>query len=158
MRIAFWTASALARPLHALQRWWQGPKGPPLPATVSLSASMGTMPSLTLDDTDIAASHGERAEGTVVERAPTEPISYRPSALARVHFLPSYGLVAPTAVQKIHRIDSRPTATRDHGTPKPVRMLHCSASPQEAGHFFIAGCIADVCAELERLAAHEAAH
>ena len=158
MRIAFWTASALVRPLHALQQWWQGPKGPTPPATNSLSASMGAVLSFTVESADIAANHGKVTESIVVEKVHAAPISYRPSALAPVHFLSPCGLVAPTALQKIHRVGSRPTATRRHGTPRPVHMLHCSASPQEAGHFFIAGRMADVCAELERLAAHEATH
>ena len=158
MRIAFWTAFALARPFHALQRWWQDPKESMPPATNSLSVSMGAVPSFTMDGTDLATNHSKMTENIVVERMHPAPTSYRPSALAPIHSPSLCSLGATTASQKVHRIGSRPAATRRHGTQRPVRMLHGSASTAEAGHFFIAGRVADVCAELERLAAHEAAH
>ena len=154
MRVAFWTASAFARPLHALQRWWHVPT---VSVTHRLSTNKGAVLSLTLDNGHIAASSSNTNESLNVEKVSPVPISCRPAALAPLHFLSPRSLVTPTASQKIHRTGSRPTATRRYGISRPVGALHGSATIQEAGHFFIAGRMADVCAELERLAAYEAA-
>lgn len=155
MRVAFWTASAFARPLHALQRWWHGPT---VSATHSLSTNRGPVLSFTLYSSHIAASSSNTNENIYVERVSPVPISCRSAALAPLHVPSPRSLVTSTASQKNERTGSRPTATRRHGISRPVRALHGSASIKEAGHFFIAGRMADVCAELERLAAHEAAH
>ena len=158
MRIAFWTAPALARPLHALQRWWQIQKGPATPALNPLCTSTGHVPPSMEDGMKIVKTQDGMPEGVVVERVHPTPLSHAPSVLAPVHFLSPSSLVATTALQKNHRASTRTTATRRHGTQKPARMMHGSASPPEAGHFFIAGRMADVYAELERLAAGEATH
>ena len=155
MRIAFWTASALVRPLHALQRWWHGPAAS---ASPGLSISMGVALSFAVDGAGRAASSSNITKNILVERVSPAPISYRRAALVPLHFFSSCSLVAPTASQRIDRTGNVPTATRRHATQRPVRMLRGSVSTQEAGHFFIAGRVADVCAELERLAAREAAH
>lgn len=155
MRVAFWTASAFARPLHALQQWWHRPTASD---THGLSTSRGAVLSLTVDSSHIAASSSNTRESIDVERASPLPISSRPVALAPIQYRSPGSLVTPIASQKIHRTSSRPAATRRHGMQRPMRAVHCSVSTQEAGHFFIAGRMADVCAELERLAAHEAAH
>lgn len=155
MRIAFWTASALVRPLHALLRWWLGPT---VSAAPSLATSMGAARPFTVDGTGIDAINSNAAKNIHVERVGPAPISYRSAALVPIHFFSPCSLVARAPSQKIHRAGNRSTATRRHGTQRPLRMLHEAASTQEAGHFFIAGRVADVYAELERLAAREAAH
>ena len=141
MRVAFWTASAFARPFHALQRWWQDRTGSTRSATNELTTSLRTAPSVTPEPVAAASNHSIIADSIVVKRAPPVPVYYRLSAS-----------------QKTHCTSGRATATRRHGVQRPVRMLRGTASAQQAGHFFIAGRMADVCAELERLAAHEAAH
>ena len=155
MKVDFWTASAFARPLHALHRWWYGPTAL---ATNSLSSGIGAVLPLAADSIDIAANSSNTNENINVERVSLAPVSYRPAAWEPIHFHSPCSLVTPTASQKTLRTGSRLTAARRHGTQRPVRVLHRSASSHEAGHFFIAGRMADVCAELERLAAHEAAH
>ena len=158
MRTAFWRASTLARPLHALQQWWQDQKKPTCADHNGFSASMGMLPCPTVDRNHLAANHGNFTEGTSGERMHSIPISCPLSTLAPAHLYLPYILVAPPAVQKIHRTANRSTAVRRHGAQRQARILNCSASTQEAGHFFISGRVADVCAELERLAAREAAH
>lgn len=153
MKIAFWTAYALARPLHALQRWWQGSSVSP-----RQSISMGAERPRAVDGTDMGAISSTTTQSIHVERVIPAPISYRPAALVPMHFFSPCRLGAPTSSQKIPRAGNRSTATRLHGTQRPLRILHGSASIQEAGHFCIAGRVADVYAELERLAAREAAH
>lgn len=155
MKIAFWTAYALVRPLHALQRWWLGPS---VSSSPGLSTSMGAELPVTVDGTDIGAFSSKTTQSNPVERVSPAPISYRPAALVPMHFFSPCSLGAPTSLQKIHRAGNRSTATRLNGTQRPLRVLHGSASIQEAGHFCIAGRVADVYAELERLAAREAAH
>lgn len=157
MRIAFWTASALVRALHALQRWWHGPTTASS-APASLSPSMGVALPFALDGTDSAARRSSTTQSIHVERVCPAVTSYKPAAFVPIHFLSPCSLVAPTASQKNHRAGNGSTATRRHGTQRPVCMLRRSTSTQEAGHFFIAGRVADVYAELERLAAREAAH
>lgn len=141
MRVAFWTASAFARPFHALQQWWQDRKGSTTALSNGLPSSSQAVPSLTLDRLDIAANHSAVTQSIVVKRAPT---------------LLTYHRLSPSP--KNHCTISRATATRRHGPQRPARMLRGTASTQQTGHFFISGRMADVCAELERLAAHEAAH
>ncbi len=51
-------------------------------------------------------------------------------------------------------------STRPAGAPKPlriVRILEAGQAPAQVGRMLISGRMADVCAELDRLAAHEAA-
>ena len=158
MRIAFWTAPALARPLHALRRWWQVQKRPAIPALNHLPTSTGTAQLFMENGMEIATTQDEIDESIFVKRVRPAPISYATSALAPVHFLSPCCPVATTALQKNHRASTRLTTTRRHATQRPLRMLHGSASPTEAGHFFLAGRVADVCAELERLADGEATH
>lgn len=55
------------------------------------------------------------------------------------------------------RATTGPATAARRGTRRPVRVLH-PASHAEAGRMVIAGRMADVCAELERMAACEASH
>ena len=76
MRVAFWTASAFARPLHALQRWWHVPT---VSVTHRLSTNKGAVLSLKLDNSHIAASSSNTNESINV---PVDRLRWHPSAFS----------------------------------------------------------------------------
>ena len=158
MRIAFWTAFDFVRPFHALQQWWCDPRGFTTSAKKALSTNINAAPFFTASGADISANHGKMTDRAAVERSRPATIFHRSLALAPTRFSSPCSLVIPPASQKSYRAGVHATTTRRHGGQKPMRMVKGSASTQEAGHFFIAGRMADVCAELERLAEYEATH
>lgn len=160
MGIAFWTALALARPLRALQCWWQHPSRSPVEGLSSLPDDSYATPAPTSCSVDALASAPQTNQvASMSVDYTTHPLYFSSSILATPsRFRLPCSSTAHIALPKNQRISHCPTAAKNRETPKLVRTMRCSASMQEAGHFFIAGRMADVCAELDRLAAHEAAH
>lgn len=108
---------------------------------------------------DVLANASQTNEGPSQEAQTTPQLSFSPSALAALsRFLLPCSPVEHTAATKNHRIAPCHSAAQRSEASNPVRTMRCSASMQGAGHFFIAGRMADVCAELDRLAEYEAAH
>lgn len=153
MKIAFWTAYTFVRLLHTLQRWGRGFSLFPIQ-----NIGMYTEPRFTVESNARGAFTRTTTQTIPEEQVRLYPMAYRPAALTPVHFFPPCNLRTPTSLHKVPRNANRSTSIRCPGAQNPLRILHCSTSTQEAGHFFIAGRVADVCAELERLAAREAAH
>lgn len=159
MEIAFWTAKALARPFHALQRWWKNPGNACLAASNHLAS--GSEPSLptTSQTTNVWANATEaNVYHCVPNQIESQPCDV-PSTLALpMHLRLPCSVAAHPAPIKNRRTSHCTATVKNRDTQKPQRPMRCSASKPEAGHFFIAGRMADVCAELDRLAAREAAH
>jgi hypothetical protein len=77
------------------------------------------------------------------------------SGLSRSHAsacAPKPHSAAPGMVSECHP-GARPALRRP---VRVLRVLEAGQSPAQAGRLRISGCMADVCAELDRLAAHEA--
>lgn len=159
MEIAFWTAKALARPFHAFQRWWKNPATADAAATTRLAS--GSEPSLpaTSHPTNIWVN---TTEINAYHRDPNQIESLLcdlPSTLVSpMHLCLPHNVAALPAPIKNRRTSPCTATAKNRDTQKLQRPMRCSASKPEAGHFFIAGRMADVCAELDRLAAREAAH
>lgn len=132
MRIASLTLSAFSHPLHALARWLQ------------------------------PAIHGGYDHGATV----------RPARTCKVP-VPAHAAPACPAAARMPRDEAMQTAAGarglQHGTtpgtdaahghtqaPHVVRVLRTAASGADAGRLVISGRMADVCAELDRMAAREA--
>lgn len=158
MEIAFWTAKALARPLHALQRWWKNPTR--TYAATSHHPAGGSQPALAI--TRYATRDGASASPAKEDHSIYHGNKALPCCAPSTLVIPTRlrlpcSVATHPAPVKNHRTSAW-TASKNRDVLKPLRPMRCSASAQEAGHFFIAGRMADVCAELDRLAAHEAAH
>ena len=159
MEIAFWTAKALARPVHALQRWWKTPSRTHAAGTSCLSDDSQTSSTATMHATSFWARGSKNNEGVNIQSLIAPSPCFSPSTLAApIRLRLTCSSAAHTASPKNHRTNHCPTAPKNRDAPPPLRPMRCSASTPEAGHFFIAGRMADVCAELDRLAAREAAH
>lgn len=162
MGIALWTATAFVRPLHALQRWWQGPGSTPpacahavpgshfgnphAPAPVRQCA--GNLPASPAAGEDGCTPTTTVPQSFCSALEPVIPVRYR---------LPC-NLTTPAPLPKTPRSSPCASAAKNRESSRSARPLHGSVPTPEAGHFFLAGRMADVCAELDRLAAHEAAH
>lgn len=145
MGLALFALSAFSQPLHAFVHWLQ--------------------PSRCTDD-----SHSAVPAVRIVSNAPEGLSSCAvpgASEKSRPHFQPP-AFVAGTAVSvpasphrhapgRVHSApsgSSGPTTASHHGARRPVRVLHAASRP-EVGRMVIAGRMADVCAELERMTACE---
>lgn len=87
----------------------------------------------------------------------------RPHTAAPEPIAPRVGL-APIAINNIahHQRPTRPSTLKSitNQTPRPlrvVRILEAGQARAQVGRMVISGRMADVCAELDRLVAHEAA-
>lgn len=145
MGIASLTFSAFSQPLHALARWlqpamhgWHDPAAAaarprtckaPLPATAAPTwpAAAARMPR---DESTLALA-GSRA---LVPSAGAESLCSAAAQIAKTHH----------------------SGTRHVQARRVVRVLRTAASGSDAGRLVISGRMADVCAELDRMAAREA--
>lgn len=145
MGIASLTFSAFSQPLHALARWlqpaMQGGHDPaaatarprtckaPLPATAAPTwpAAAARMPR----DESTPTLSGSRA---LIPAAGTEALCSAAAQIAKAHH----------------------AGTRHMQARRVVRVLRTAASSGDAGRLVISGRMADVCAELDRMAAREA--
>lgn len=125
MGIALFAASALARPLTALHRWW-GRENVPCPQHSSARA--------------------EASAATTTRPQNLGPLPLRPGPVPRTC--------------------ASPVAARPARTPEPASRPPCTLPAASGairvlrghGRMVIAGRMADVCAELDRLAACEPQH
>lgn len=136
MGIALLAVSALAHPLHALNRWWRCQRTLMVARALRPHTSAAAPSQPSENRPFLAKTAGQSATKAVQAVTPKTPHLPLPIALQRsVHLAP-----------------------RISGAHRPVRVLRRSAVAGAAGRMVIAGRMADVCAELERLVAREAQH
>lgn len=144
MGLALFALSALSQPLHALARWFQ-PR--------HRRHSQRAMPT-----TRNSSVCPEGPSPCAVTGIATEPrLQFQqPPRTAGTAVSVSAGMRGHTDI----RLQTAPCgppglgAVSRHSTRRPVRVLH-PASRSEVGRIVIAGRMADVCAELERMTACE---
>lgn len=136
MRIASLHLSALSTfsyPLHALARWLQ-------PALHGIRNDPGSRPRSCKAPLPCSAA-------PVWPAAPCTPAEDNP---------PADAARATTAAQAARSSSASHTGARHPQARRVVRVLRTSASGSDAGRIVISGRMADVCAELDRMAAREA--
>ena len=147
MGLALFAFSALAQPFHALVHWLQPQTGVPAPNAARLASNANGCrevfspgPTTVADPLSTLSSSWSAGDGCLAVSAPTSTRSHRS---VRLQSAPS----GPSGIRTPGR----------QGTHRPVRVLH-SPPRSNAGRMVIAGRMADVCAELERMVACETRH
>jgi hypothetical protein len=144
MGLALFSLSALSQPLHALAHWFQ-------PASCRHSQpamSTARTSSVYLEDASPRAVTGIATE----PRLPSQQQSRTAGTAVSV----SVSVRSHTDIRLQNAPCGSPGlgAASRHSTRRTVRVLH-PASRSEVGRIVIAGRMADVCAELERMTACE---
>jgi len=160
MGIAAFTATSLARPLHTLQRWWQ--QLHPVPALREGGVQQAAQPDpcavsvVTLRRTRNSAS---AAAGNWHES--NSNLQNAGNLTARALALPAFRRLGHRDFSRHTSGLARPDALvvkEPRCTLPALRVLHWPANLARPGGLVIAGRMADVCAELDRLVAMEALH
>ena len=142
MRLAFSTFSALSQSFSALAHWLHPSRGELLSSAAAPTASTASVCSQGPLPGAVSGIAG-RSKPTLRQLASVGMSVPRSHITHRVHSATS-GTFAPGASS--HR-----------NARRPVRVLH-PAARSEVGRMVIAGRMADVCAELERMAACDTWH
>lgn len=143
MGIALLAVSTLAHPLTFLHRWWSL-RAAPLPPQCKQPSTptLGRAPGMPSPRTEQAmASSGSKAVSCAHLGVPVRPAGPVP-------------ITAPRPARAADIRGLHPARHRRLDKPFPLRVLHTHGN----GRMAIAGSMAEVCAELDRLAANELRH
>ena len=147
MGLALFALSALAQPFHAVVHWFQSQDGAP--------ARSAARPAC---NASVCREVFPPGPATGVDAQSTQPSPW--SATARG---PAVSATTSARSHRSVRLQSAPSGTTRLRTPSrqsshsPVRVLY-PPTRSNAGRMVIAGRMADVCAELERMVACETWH
>ena len=160
MGIAAFTATSLARPLHTLQRWWQQLSPALVPCRGNAQGAAQTDPcAVSVLTLRRARNTASIAAGSWHAAASTLPNPVHPSAKALA--LPAFRRLnhrdCPRHSSSSARLDALKPEKPACALPT-LRVLHRPASLARPGCLVIAGRMAEVCAELDRLVALETVH
>lgn len=145
MGLALFAISALSQPFHTLAHWFH-----PRRCTHSRSAVLHPA------RTACVCREGLSPASIATQ---SKPLPLKPASAASMAILAPDSLRSHSAarMQRATSDPARPGTSSLRSTLRPVRVLH-PQSRSEAGRMVIAGRMADVCAELERMAACETWH
>ncbi len=159
-------SSSLARPLHTLQRWWQQLHAVSRPVLslwaghqgIAAQPANGAVSVLTLRRLRSSGATTAPAVWQAVPGTVQTTVSPADSAL----LLPAFRRPKRRQVPEHHhgdtRLNSQLVREKMSCSLPCLRVLHQPANLSRPGGLVIAGRMADVCAELDRLVSLETAH
>lgn len=160
------SSSSLARPLHTLQRWWQQLHAAPRPVqslgvgpqAIAAQSANGAVSVLTLRRFQAVVATTASLGQTVPGAALTSVISPADSALLLPAFRRPKRRPIPDHTHTDARRNLQPVREKLPCSLPCLRVLHRPANLSRPGGLVIAGRMADVCAELDRLVSLETVH